>query len=124
MKDTLTECELVVMKIIWESEEALSIQDILAQLDQVYHKTWKIQTVSTFLSRAAKKGYLEMRRQGRQFFYYPLVSEEEYGKKEITKCVNFWGNGKVDALLASFAKVRTFTKDEKERIRNLLDDMD
>lgn len=124
MKETLTECELIVMKIIWQSEEALSIQEILKQLDEVYHKNWKIQTVSTFLSRSVKKGYLKMTRKGRQFFYTPLVSEEEYGKREITKCVNFWGNGKIDALVASFTKVRKFTDEEKSHIRSLLDDMD
>ncbi len=124
MKETLTECELIVMKIIWQSGEALSIQEILAQLDEVYHKNWKIQTVSTFLSRSVKKGYLKMTRKGRQFFYTPLVSEEEYGKREITKCVNFWGNGKIDALVASFTKVRKLTDEEKSHIRSLLDDMD
>lgn len=95
-KEELTECELLVMKVIWHGDEVLSIQEITSQLNQMYKKDWKVQTVSTFLGRAVKKEYLSMKRQGRLFYYYPLVSENEYGKREIAKCVDFWGNGKVD----------------------------
>lgn len=123
-KEELTECELLVMKVIWHSDEVLSIQEITSQLNQVYKKDWKVQTVSTFLGRAVKKEYLSMKRQGRLFYYYPLMSENEYGKREIAKCVDFWGNGKVDELLASFTEVRKLTEEEKIRIRRLLDDMD
>ncbi len=124
MQEELTECELLVMKVIWHSNEALSIQEIAARINQDYKKDWKVQTVSTFLSRAVKKEYLCMKRHGRLFYYYPLVSEEEYGKREITKCVDFWGDGKVDSLVASFAEVRKLTQEEKDSIRRLLDDMD
>lgn len=124
MQEELTECELLIMKVIWHSEEPLSIQEITARINQNYKKDWKVQTVSTFLSRAVKKEYLSMKRQGRLFYYSPLVSEEEYGKKEIKKCVDFWGNGKVDSLVASFAEVRKLTNEEKDSIRRLLDDMD
>lgn len=124
MQEELTECELLVMKVIWHSNEALSIQEITARINHDYKKDWKVQTVSTFLSRTVKKEYLCMKRQGRLFYYYPLISEEEYGKREITKCVDFWGDGKVDSLVASFAEVRKLTQEEKDSIRRLLDDMD
>lgn len=124
MQEELTECELLVMKVIWHSKDALSIQEITARINYNYKKDWKVQTVSTFLSRVVKKGYLSMQRQGRVFYYYPLITEEEYGKREITKCVDFWGDGKVDALVASFAEVRKLTEEEKENIRRLLDGMD
>lgn len=124
MHEELTACELIVMKVIWRKGEEMSIQDIVADISQIYQKDWKTQTVSTFLSRIVKKGYLSMKRQGRYFFYSPLINEEEYGKKEIVKCVDFWGEGKIDALVAAFADTRSLTEEEKKNIRSLLDDMD
>lgn len=121
MQGELTDCELLVMKIIWGSKEPLSIQEIMARIEQAYHRDWKIQTVSTFLRRAVKKECLSMKRQGRSFYYYPLVSESEYGQKEIAKCVEFWGNGRVDVVLAYFVAERRLTKEEKENIRKLID---
>lgn len=124
MQEELTACELLVMKVIWESEKVLSIQEITSEINRVYHKAWKTQTVSTFLSRIVKKGYLDMQRKGRVFYYYPQVTEDEYGKREIAKCVDFWSNGKLDSLVASFAEVRELSEEEKQHIRSLLDGMD
>lgn len=121
-QEALTECEVLVMKVIWESGEAMSIQEITARINLKYKKDWKLQTVSTFLSRAVKKGYLEMKRRGRSFDYYPLVTEEEYGKREIVECVDNWGNGRLGNLIASFAEARKLS--EEAHIRRMLDGMD
>ena len=123
-QEALTECEVLVMKVIWESDEVLSVQEITSQINLKYKRDWKLQTVSTFLSRAVKKGYLEMKRNGRSFDYYPLVTEEEYGRREIVKCVEDWGSGKLGNLIASFAETRKLSAEEKDHIRRMLDDMD
>ncbi|MBO5033291.1 MAG: BlaI/MecI/CopY family transcriptional regulator [Lachnospiraceae bacterium] len=122
--EELTDCETLVMKVIWESEEVMSVQEITSRINQRYHRDWKIQTVSTFLSRAVKKGYLDMKRKGRTFHYYPKVTEEAYGRREITKCVDVWGGGKLENLIASFAQAKRLTEEEKMQIRSLIDDMD
>lgn len=122
--EELTNCETLVMKVIWNSEEALSIQEITNAVNTAYQKEWKVQTVSTFLSKMVKKGYLNMQRKGRYFFYYPLITEEEYGRKEIKRCVDFWGKGKLACLMASFTEVQKLTEEDKEQIRSLLDDLE
>lgn len=123
-QEGLTECEVFVMKAIWASDEAMSIQEITAKINQTFHKDWKVQTVSTFLSRAVKKGYLEMQRSGRTFYYYPMVTQEEYGKREIVKCVENWSGGKLGNLIAAFAEEKKLSEKEKEQIRRMLDGMD
>ncbi len=112
------------MKVIWESDEVMSIQEITSRINLKYGKDWKLQTVSTFLSRAVRKGYLAMKRRGRTFDYYPLVTEKDYGRREIVKCVENWGNGKMGNLIASFAETRKLSKEEKDHIRRMLDGMD
>lgn len=124
IQEELTDCEVLVMKVIWENDEVMSIQEITSRINQRYKKDWKLQTVSTFLSRAVKKGYLEMKRSGRSFLYYPLVTEEEYGKREIVKCVEDWGSGRLGNLIASFAETKKLSEEEKDYIRRVLDGMD
>lgn len=123
-QEELTDCEVLVMKVIWQSDTVMSIQEIISRINLQYKKDWKIQTVSTFLSRAVKKGHLEMKRRGRSFEYYPLVTEEQYGKREIAKCVENWGDGKLGNLIASFAETKHLSAQEKEEIKGLLDGMD
>lgn len=120
----MTNSELLLMKTIWESEEPLTVQEIMARANKQYEKKWKIQTVSTFLGRMVKKNYLTMERKGRTFCYYPLVTEEVYRKKELDRQIAFWGDDGLDALIASFTKTTHLTKEEKEKIRRLLDAMD
>lgn len=124
MQNWLTNSELLLMKTIWESEEPLTVQEIMARANKQYEKKWKIQTVSTFLGRMVKKNYLTMERKGRTFCYYPLVTEEVYRKKELDRQIAFWGGDGLDALIASFTKTTHLTKEEKEKIRRLLDAMD
>lgn len=115
-KEGLTNCEVLVMKVIWSSDEVMSIQEILRAANEAYGKDWKVQTVSTFLSKIVKKGYLDMRRQGRTFFYHPLVTEEAYGRREIKKCVELWGGGKISGLLSAFVQEYGLTAEECREI--------
>lgn len=123
-EEELTDCEVLVMRVIWNSAEIMSIQEITSKINHTFHKDWKTQTVSTFLSRAVKKGYLEMKRNGRSFDYYPLVSEQEYGKREINKCVEIWSDDKLENLIASFSETNKLSEQEKMQIRRVINDMD
>ena len=119
----LTDSELLVMKAVWATEEAMSIQGITAKVNWMYKKDWAKQTVSVFLGRIVKRGFLRSERKGRHFFYYPTVSEDEYAKKEIVKCVDMWCNGRADILIATLAKARTLNDKEKAKLRTLIDSM-
>ena len=123
-QEALSECEVLVMKVIWQSDGVMSIQEITSRINQRYGKDWKVQTVSTFLSRAVKKGYLEMKRKGRTFYYYPIVTQEVYGRREIARCGDNWGDGQIFNLIASFAKTEGVSVQEREMIRGILDGMD
>ncbi len=120
----LSDSELLIMKIIWRSEESLSLQEIVQRVNILYQKNWKPQTVSVFLGRIVKKNLLISKRSGRQFFYYPIISEEEYRKKETVKCVDLLGDGKADVFFAALSQARKLTDEEKEHIRSILNELD
>ena len=123
-EQSLTECELLVMRVIWKSNEPFSLQDITERVNRIYERDWKCQTVSVFLGRIVQKGFLTSKRQGRLFFYYPTIAEEEYEKDEIAKCVDFWSNGRADVFLAGLTRARNLTDTEKRELRSLLDALD
>jgi len=123
-EQTLSECELLVMKVIWNSDEELSIQEITERVNREYGREWKQQTVSVFLGRIVKKQLLVSKRQGRVFFYRPTISEEEYGKREILKCMDSWGDGRADLFFAALSRAHELTEEEKSRIRRMLSDLD
>ena len=122
--EELTESELLVMKIIWASSTPLSLGEITERVNNRYQKSWKEQTVSTFLRKIVSKGYLGMRRYARTFLYNPLVAEQEYEQRHLSKFVEFGSDGRADRFFASLTKVQKLTKEEKAHIRELLDELD
>lgn len=100
----LSTCEEMIMIVIWNSPTDLDLMSVLRATNDRFHTNWKPQTVSTFLTRARKKGYLSGYKQGRFTFYQPLISIEEYRKiKLITMLEQLYNNDKsaVEADLAS-----------------------
>ena len=61
----ISTCERMVMKVVWESEEALDLANVMSRVNEEFSKDWKPQTVSTFLARLVRKGYLSTYRKGR-----------------------------------------------------------
>ena len=72
--------ELEVMKIIWNSDEAVSSRDAIEALEII--KGWKRTTVLTLLSRLVQKGFLSAEKIKRYTYYTYMISKEEYLKFE------------------------------------------
>jgi predicted transcriptional regulator len=118
--ENLTECELLVMKAVWDSEEELSLMEIMDRVNAQRHKAWMPQTVSTFLSRLVKKRYLSSYRKGRQFFYEILIPLEEYKERLAWEYLIFWHGDDAGDFLKSLTQARALRDDEKETIKKLI----
>lgn len=118
----MTECECYVMKCVWDTENDMSLLEITDMVNQKYVKSWKPQTVSTFLGRLVAKGYLEMYRKGRRFFYHPYVELEQYKMQMVAECVSFWCGDDMGEALRIFCKSRGLRSEEAEKIRQVITD--
>lgn len=101
---SLTNCETLVMKTVWDAERELDLADITQRVNEVYDKEWKPQTVSTFLARLVKKGYVRHYRQGRVFYYQILIPQKEYLETMAERFAAFWKQENVDVFLAALEK--------------------
>src|SRR6201986_3396441 len=93
---TLTEAELRLMKILWVRGES-TVNDIAAALpeDLAYN------SVLTTIRILEQKGYVQHRKEGRAFYYVPLVAEQEAGTSEVRLLLSrFFGNNREKLLLS------------------------
>lgn len=96
---SLSESEMEIMRVIWDTGAPITA----AQLLELFaHKGWKIQTVSTFLTRLVEKGVLTVERRGRSNFYTPAVTEQGYHKLEARRLVDEHYHGDLLGFLAAF----------------------
>ena len=71
----LPDTELEVMKALWDSgpdTPRAALERALAP------HGWAANTINTYLSRLADKGFVQVRREGKNNLYTPLVSREAY----------------------------------------------
>lgn len=78
MKRRLPECEEEVMSVVWKCETSPDLKIVLDMVNETFNHDWKPQTVSTFLVRLRKKGYLSAKRKGRYTFYTPIIEMSTY----------------------------------------------
>ena len=117
-------CETLIMKIVWDSKEDISTPELIDALRARYGKDYARTTVVTFLQRLADKGFVKTYRKGRVAYVKALKTEKEYTTKFLSEAEKFWFKGDSSHLMAALCDTKKLSKDEIERIRELLDDVD
>lgn len=114
--NSLTESEKVTMKCVWELGDGSRLAQIMALANENYKKNWKPQTVSTFLGKLVKKGYIEQYRKGRYFSYKILIDRHDYRCEMLRKDMEFWNDGDMDMYLSELLDKKTFPEDKRNML--------
>lgn len=93
--EKLTESEEMVMRAVWDCKKEPVLSEIMERVNGVYGKDWRPQTISTFLARLVRKGYLKMQRDGKIYTYKTLVKARTYSKEQLKRLYIFlYGSNK------------------------------
>ncbi len=115
-QDRLGDLELAIMKVLWESQEPLDVNQVSDRLggDRAYT------TVMTTLSRLHKKGYLNQERDGRSFRYSHRIAKKTFLKRTFSHIADFLFNGDVRQLVPHILGMdRELTDDERNMLREI-----
>lgn len=112
----ISESELTLMKIIWESGGSSLYAEIM---DHLCDKglDWKKNTVLTFLSRLVDKKMLAIAKIGRRNEYMALVTEEEYRADQTKHFVEKVYDGNVTGLVNMLVSGDLVTDEDVEALR-------
>lgn len=121
-KVKIADTESIVLQILWQSEDAMSINDINAQLKKE-GITWAYTTVATIMRRMDKKQLVSYEKIDRTFYYRPLVKPTKV-VNGARKYINRYFGGSLARLLASFEKDEQITAEDIEAIKEWLKRME
>ena len=96
--EKLTESEELVMRAIWDNRKDPELKDVAERVNDVYGKSWKPQTVSTFLAKLVRKNYLKMKRTGKIYTYTVLISADMYNKEQLKRLYIFLYQNNKEAM--------------------------
>lgn len=118
----LSNAELEIMCLLWRENTPLTAHEILQKMPE---KSWKVETLLTFLSRLQRKGAVssvKVPTAGRRAhsLFSTAVTKDEYRQMQNHILIEKYHDGKVEDLLASLIQDGTLTKDILEAVAKKL----
>lgn len=124
MKDKydITDSELEIMQVLWNNGHC-GLAEIVAELDKT--KKRNKNTVKTLLYRLVDKGAVKSQKvNGQEFSYAPTITEKKYLSKANDSFLSKLYKGNVEKLLLNFVEDKTVSKEELQKLVNMLESED
>ena len=118
-RSELSECELIVMKCVWDGNGNITCAEVIEKLKTKYGLDYAETSVYTFLKNLKNKGFLETYKD-RITRFKPIRSEEEYRDAMLKKSIDFWFDGSTSQLVSAAVKTKKINDKEKSELQKIV----
>lgn len=118
---TLTEAELRLMKVLWDSGPS-TVGAVLESLPSRVNLAYS--TVRTTLRILEQKGYVRHEKNGRAFVYYPLIDRSEARRSAVRYVVSRFFNNSPELLVLNVLESEELEEADMQRLKKLIDASD
>lgn len=115
----ITEAELEVMKVIWSEKRPVTSLDLGEAFE---NKGWKKTTIGTFLTRLVEKGALSAEKQGKLYYYTPLISQKDYRKSQTKNLISSLYGGSIKDFAVSLFEEQAISDEELKELKAIFVD--
>ena len=118
VKQTITDSEYTIMKILWRAERKMTVADVVKELDG---NDWTASTVSTFLQRLLKKDVISCDKKGKTNMYYPQLKQSEYDLSETENFLSKLYKGSVKNLVAALYENKKLSNEDISDLKKMFE---
>ena len=118
----LGEAELEIMQVIWDSENPVTSNYILNELQG--RRKWQLSTLMTSLARLADKGFVSCDRSTGSNLYTSIISENEYKTGASKHFLEKVYNNSIQNMIATLYSNKAIKDSDVEELRNFLDQLE
>lgn len=119
-KYEITDAELEIMQILWENKEC-NLTEIIGKLSVNEEKNKN--TIKTLIHRLTQKGAIESKKiNAKEVVYTPILSKNKYIKKESNSFLDKLFNGNINKLLLNFVEDKKVSKEELQKLINIMEE--
>jgi len=115
----VTDTEWELMQVVWQAKLPISAFEIIERLNAT-DPGWHRKTVRALLARLVTKKALDYKAQGRVYFYFPLVTEDECVAAASDSFLERVFDGAIEPMLAHFVGRYRLSKRGAEELRRIL----
>lgn len=114
----LSDAELEIMKVIWNSEPPITTLQIMSKLES--EKSRKPQTLLTMLVRLIEKSFLKSEKVGKERNYAPEISEQEYLQAETGNFIKRYYGNSLGSLVKTMYEGKELSQEDLQELREWL----
>lgn len=118
----LGEAELEIMQVIWDSENPVTSNFILKQLQG--RRKWQLSTLMTSLSRLADKGFVNCDRSTGSNLYTSIITEDNYKARASRHFLEKLYNNSIPNMIATLYSDKAIKNSDIEELREFLDKLE
>lgn len=115
-QNAMSATEFYILKYLWSRETPATFSEIMTHFNEEEKKEWKKQTVNTFLTRLAQKGFLNIDKSGKRAIYIPSVSKKKYYEDYAQQIIEDSYEGSLKNFICAFTENHKLTSNEKEEL--------
>jgi predicted transcriptional regulator len=108
----LTKAEEEIMQILWDLKEA----NVALIIEQMPEPKPAYNTVSTIVRILESKDFVDHRKVGKGYVYFPKVEKESYSNQTMNKLIDSYFNGSFKTMVSFFMKKNKMDTKELEAI--------
>lgn len=116
VQNAMSATEFYILKYLWSRETPVTFSEIMTHFNEEEKKEWKKQTVNTFLTRLAQKGFLNIDKSGKRAIYIPSVSRKKYYEDYAQQIIEDSYEGSLKNFVCAFTENHKLTSNEKEEL--------
>ena len=116
VQNAMSATEFYILKYLWSRETPATFSEIMTHFNEEEKKEWKKQTVNTFLTRLAQKGFLNNDKSGKRAIYIPSVSRKKYYEDYAQQIIEDSYEGSLKNFVCAFTENHKLTSNEKEEL--------
>ncbi|WP_029034109.1 BlaI/MecI/CopY family transcriptional regulator [Salinimicrobium terrae] len=108
----LTKAEEEIMQILWDLKEA----NVASIIEEIPEPKPAYNTVSTIVRILENKEFVDHRKKGKGYIYFPLVEKETYTNQSMNKLIDGYFDGSFKSMVSFFMKKNEMDTRELEAI--------
>jgi len=115
--EKLTHQEEELMLIIWQLGKGF-VKDFMSQMEEPLPP---YTTVASIVKNLERKGYVKSQRYGNTYEYSPIIDENEYKTKFLSRIVNNYFENSYKEMVCFFAEKQKISTEELQEIIRLIE---
>lgn len=120
VRNAMSATEFYILQYLWTRDTPATFSEIMVHFNEEEKKAWKKQTVNTFLSRLAQKGFLNVDKSGKRAIYIPTVTSKKFYENYAQEIVKDSYNGAIKDFIAAFTAGNKLSAAEKAELSSYI----